>query len=437
MMQLINTQLLKQQFIFSPKTQLDGWSFKYQPIQNLLKLSADHDLNQSTPQKLLKIAIVTETWAPEINGVANSLLNLCRGLKARGHQILLIRPQPKQQYQLFKPDAECWVRAQAIPKYPHLQFGWPQIAKISKVIDQFQPDVMHLVTEGPLGLGCLYIAKTKKIPISSAYHSTFQEFSRFFNLAFLCRPIQAYLTWFHNRTIACCVPSLDTKKMLRDMGVHHPIHLVGRGVNTTLFDPAKRSHQLRRQWGACEQTRVLISVGRLSPEKEVNVVIDSYLKMKTQAKQETLPTKLVIVGDGPQRAELEALSQNSDIIFMGSLVGEDLAEAYASADVFVFPSQIETFGNVALEALASGIPIIAYDYACAKLHVQPRLTGWLAPLGQLELLQQFVLNLPNVEMLRHMGKLARKDVLEVGWTKPVTQFEQVLSVVSQSSDLTV
>lgn len=425
MMQFINTQLLKQQIPFKQKNKLDEGIFHFNSIHHQFKLEQDSDTNVCMTTTPLKIAIVTETWAPEINGVANSLLNLSRGLQEKGHQILLIRPQPKQICQQFEPEAECWVKARAIPKYPNLQFGWPQISKISTAIDGFQPDVIHIVTEGPLGLGCLYVAKSKNIPISSGYHSTFQEMSRFFNLAFLCRPIQHYLTWFHNKTSVCCVPSVDTQQMLKRMGVTHDIQIVGRGVNTQLFSPAKRSNRLRQEWGACEQTRVLLSVGRLSPEKEVNVVIEAYLRMKQQA-HANAPVKLVVVGDGPQRQELAAMDTAGDIIFTGSLLGDALAEAYASADVFVFPSQIETFGNVVLEALASGLAIIAYEYACAKLHVRSGLTGWLAPLGDLDQLNLYVDALPDVQTLRKMGHFARKDVLKVGWSSPVTQFEQVL-----------
>ena len=124
----------------------------------------------------LKIAIVTETWPPEINGVALSLMQLCKGLQAQGHKILLIRPAQKSTCTDFSPNKECLVNGQSIPKYPDMKFGWPQFLKVSQAISSFSPDVVHIVTEGPLGFTALHAAKTRRIPVSSGFHSQFQEF---------------------------------------------------------------------------------------------------------------------------------------------------------------------------------------------------------------------------------------------------------------------
>ncbi|SEM02882.1 glycosyltransferase family 4 protein [Acinetobacter sp. DSM 11652] len=415
-MALLNLQVTQQKKLF------ELLDIKKNPSFEDFILLPDADQPKRHPQ--LKIAIVTETWSPEINGVANSLMNLCLGLQKRGHQILLIRPQPKVKCKRFKPDAECWVHAQAIPKYPTLQFGWPQFSKISKAVEVFQPDIVHIVTEGPLGFASLMVAKSQNIPVSSGFHSAFQEFSRYFDFPFLVKPISKYLTWFHNKTDVTCVPSLDTQHALKQMGVSGELRVVGRGVDTQLFNPNKRSKLSREQWTANEHTRVLISVGRLSPEKEVDLIIRTFLKMKGEVEHYT---KLVIVGDGPDRVRLEALANHHpDIIFMGSLTGEDLACAYASADVFIFPSQVETFGNVALEALASGLPVVAYDYACAKLHVVHNETGWLIPLGDLDMFERAMTATLNQPDLKIMGEKAHLAVAATGWLKPVIDFEQAL-----------
>lgn len=413
-MRIIDTTLLKQEIPLKRN------------IETGLKInfnSVNQSFDKQAPNTFLKIAIVTETWSPEINGVANSLINLSAGLQKIGHKILLIRPRPKQICTRFRPEMECWVKAQVIPKYSSLQFGWPEISKIDHAIEQFQPDVVHIVTEGPLGLAALFVARRKQIPVSSGYHSTFQEFSRFFNLSYLSKPIRSYLSWFHNRCDMNCVPSLDTELMLNEMGVHKPIQLVGRGVDTALFHPKMRSEDLRNIWGADQQTRVLISVGRLSPEKEVNVVIESYREL---IRDSHVPCKLVVVGDGPDAENLRKQAVGLDVIFTGSLVGVELATAYASADVFVFPSRVETFGNVTLEALASGLAVIAYDYACAALHIQHEHTGWLIPFGDVQKLKQAVNELPDVKLISQMGDSARKQVLDVGWQQPVQQFQQAL-----------
>lgn len=197
----------------------------------------------------LRIAIVTETWPPEINGVALSMMQLCQGLQRLGHKILLVRPIQKTICTEFLPEQECLVMSQPIPKYPSVQFGWPQYLKVSKAFEQFAPDVVHIVTEGPLGLTALQAAKSKKIAVSSGFHSAFQDFSRFFDLAFLVKPIQRYLTWFHNSTDVTCVPSQYTEQALRGFGVTCPLVVVGRGVDTAKFSPKHRSQQLRQQWG--------------------------------------------------------------------------------------------------------------------------------------------------------------------------------------------
>ncbi|MCH7334811.1 glycosyltransferase family 4 protein [Acinetobacter modestus] len=376
----------------------------------------------------LRVAIVTETWPPEINGVALSMMQLCQGLQRLGHKILLVRPIQKAICTEFLPEQECLVMSQPIPKYPSVQFGWPQYLKVSKAFEQFAPDVVHIVTEGPLGLTALQAAKSKKIAVSSGFHSAFQDFSRFFDLAFLVKPIQRYLTWFHNSTDVTCVPSQYTEQALRGFGVTCPLVVVGRGVDTAKFSPKHRSQQLRQQWGVDADTRVMLYVGRLSPEKEIDVLIKAFHAWQ---RQQGANTKFVIVGDGPDRIRLSKLAISEDIIFTGSLSGKNLSAAYASADVFAFASQADTFGNVVLEAIASGLPVIAYDYVCAHQHVKHGVTGWLSPLGQTADLTQSICHLPALPELRQMGILASETVQETSWQFPVQQLEQALYQVAK------
>ena len=381
----------------------------------------------------LRIAIVTETWPPEINGVALSMMQLCQGLQRLGHKILLVRPAQKEACTEFNPEQECLVMSQPIPKYPSVQFGWPQYLKVSKAFEQFTPDVVHIVTEGPLGLTALQAAKSKKIAVSSGFHSAFQDFSRFFDLAFLVKPIQRYLTWFHNSTDVTCVPSQYTEQALRGFGVTCPLVVVGRGVDTAKFSPKHRSQRLRQQWGVNIDTRVMLYVGRLSPEKEVDVLIKSFHALQAQ---QGVNIKFVIVGDGPDRIRLSKMTTSKDVIFMGSLGGHELATAYASADVFTFASQADTFGNVVLEAIASGLPVIAYDYVCAHQHVKHNITGWLSPLGHTAELIQSICHLPALPQLRQMGLLASESVQHSSWQFPVQQLEQALYQVVKESPMT-
>ena len=381
----------------------------------------------------LRIAIVTETWPPEINGVALSMMQLCQGLQRLGHKILLVRPVQKETCAAFHAEQECLVLSQPIPKYPSLQFGWPQYLKVTKAFEKFSPDVVHIVTEGPLGLTALQAAKAKKIAVSSGFHSPFQDFSRFFDLAFLVKPIQRYFTWFHNSTDVTCVPSQYTEQALRGFGVTCPLVVVGRGVDTVRFSPKHRSQRLRQQWGVDADTRVMLYVGRLSPEKEVDVLIKSFHALQVQ---QGVNIKFVIVGDGPDRIRLSKMTTSKDVIFMGSLGGHELATAYASADVFTFASQADTFGNVVLEAIASGLPVIAYDYVCAHQHVKHNITGWLSPLGHTTDLIQSICRLPALPQLRQMGLLASESVQHSSWQFPVQQLEQALYQVVKESPMT-
>ena len=415
---LISSGIFKQNHIPKP-------FFFFKQQQHLVQ---DMTALQALVRPRLKIAIVTETWPPEVNGVAHSLLHLSQGLQKNGHKILLIRPEQQGQCDQFRPHQECLVKAQKIPRYPSLQFGWPQILKVTQALDEFAPDVVHIVTEGPLGFAVLHVAKNKKIPVSSGFHSPFQDFSRFFDLAFLLKPIQTYLRWFHNNTQLTCVPSRDTQRALIEFGVTCPLTVVGRGVDVDQFTPQLRSYTLRQQWGVTDDTSVMLYVGRLSPEKQIELIIQNYLAMQHTAQN----VRLVIVGDGPQRETLMALSQNSDIIFTGPLTGRALATVYASADVFVFASQVETFGNVVLEAMASGLAVIAYDYAAAHLYIKHKQTGWLAPLGDHVGLGQYMWQLPHHKILKQMGHQAREMACQVGWQHPIQQFEQALYAVANS-----
>lgn len=414
--------------LLKPDNFSETFKFYFKPKAKQDRVNDLAVLERSYRSKL-KITLVTETWAPEINGVAHSLLQLCKGLQGLGHQIQLIRPEQKNISDEFKANQECLVWAKSIPKYADMQFGMPQYKKIQKAIASFQPDIVHIVTEGPLGLTAQYVAQAQKIPVSSGFHSAFHDFSRFFDLAFLMKPVQHYLRWFHNNTQLTCVPSQDTANALRSLGFNCPLVVVGRGVDHTRFSPQHLSTALRQQWKVDEDTRVMLYVGRLSPEKEVDVLISAYRSMQVKSNQ---LTQLVIVGDGPDRERLEQLAMGLDVIFMGSLSGQALSEAYASADVFVFASQVETFGNVVLEAMASGLPVVAYNAACASVHVRSQ-TGWLSELGRTDDFIRHIQGLPSRKTLQQMGMCAAQDAAKVGWQHPVQQFEQALyQVVEQT-----
>lgn len=378
----------------------------------------------------LKIALVTETWPPEINGVAHSIYQLANGLKANGHTIFLVRPNQQSTTVESPAEQTLLVRGFAIPRYNTLQFGAPSYSRLKEFFKQNQPDVVHIVTEGPLGLAALYAAKKLGIPVTSGFHSPFHEFSTYFGLGYLLMPIISYLRYFHNRTDVTCVPSEKTVGQLREMGIGR-LQVVSRGVNIQQFNPQHRSQSLRQSWGAGEQTTVLLYVGRLSPEKNLDLVIAAYREL--QVEQSLRAVRLVLVGDGPERARLEKLG--SDVIFAGMQTGEALSQYYASADVFVFASQVETFGNVVLEAMASGLPVLAFNDAAAGQLVNSGQSGWLCPLRDELQFKQLTAGLPKQIELQEMGKRACLRVQEMGWQHAVAQFEQVLGKVIKKEEV--
>lgn len=383
---------------------------------------------QQTPlpvEAALKILLVSETWSPEINGVAHSMGYLCQGLQQRGHDLYVIRPEPETEQTMplgFRPIQHFYVRGQKIPHYPLLRFGWPEYKKIQQILESVQPDIVHIVTEGPLGLATLYVAKQLGLPMSSAFHSSFQEFSRYFQLKFLFKPIQQYLRWFHNSTQVTCVPSTYTMQELMAFGVNNHIHVVGRGVDTQRFSSRFRDHALRCTWGADEETTVLIYVGRLSPEKQVDQIVQAYQLLKLQQPQRK--HKLVLVGAGPDMERLRKMDE--DVIFMGALSGEMLSKAYASADVFAFSSLTETFGNVVLEAMASGLAVIAFNYACAAQFIQHEHSGYLIAREQPQNFLEFIRFLPELSQLQQVGQRAMHAIQDHGWDIAVQQFERAL-----------
>jgi glycosyltransferase involved in cell wall biosynthesis len=396
----------------------------------LFKYNNNQKLAYQPKKPKRRIALITETWPPEINGVANSIYQLANGLNENGHSILLVRPV--QVTSTFDTVAEqtMLVKGFAIPRYKTLQFGAPAYSILKEFFKQHQPDVVHIVTEGPLGLAALYAARHLGIPATSGFHSPFHEFSQYFGLSFLLTPIIAYLRYFHNRTAMTCVPSDKTVTQLKEMGIDR-LAVVTRGVDIQRFNPSHRRQSLRQTWGAGEQTTLLLYVGRLSPEKNIELVIAAYREL--QAEQSFRAVRLVLVGDGPERQRLEKFG--SDIIFAGMQTGEALSQYFASADVFVFASQVETFGNVVLEAMASGLPVLAFNDAAAGQLVNSGQSGWLCPLKNEAQFKRLAADLPKQIELQVMGKHANQRVQQMGWHFAVSAFEQVLEQVIQQTKL--
>jgi len=332
--------------------------------------------NTQLIHRRLHIGIVTETYPPEINGVALTIARWIEGLRQRGHTVQLIRVNQRGNDQTTAVDLLEIVSLPGfhIPGYPQLQGGWPATKALLTRWRQNRPDLIHIVTEGPLGYSAVRAARRLAIPVSTSFHTHFQNYSRYYHLGWLATPITAYLRHFHNQGVQTLVPTDELAQQLQTAGFLRT-QVLARGVDTRLFSPQRRDPALRARWGATPEAPVVLCVGRLAAEKNLELAIAAF-----QTLQRTQPAaRLALVGDGPLMPRLRA--RYPEFIYCGMRQGEDLAAHYASADLFLFPSLTETFGNVILEALASGLAVVAFDYAAARAHVEPGHSGLLAPLG--------------------------------------------------------
>jgi glycosyltransferase involved in cell wall biosynthesis len=258
-----------------------------------------------------------------------------------------------------------------------------------------------------------------RLPVTSDFRTNFQSYSKHYGVGWLQKPIVAYLRKFHNRTLCTMVPTQAMHDQLKILGFHN-LQVVARGVDTQLFTPDKRSTNLRSQWHADDKTQVILSVGRLAAEKNLDLTVKTYQALK----QNNRVVKLVFCGDGPYRAKLQA--DCPEAIFMGMANQTQLAVAYASADLFMFPSLTETFGNVTLEALASGTPVLAFDCAAAKEVIADEHNGWLVP-G--EDAQRFVLRAlaitQKVSTLQEARLNAAASIRKWEWSSIATKVENM------------
>jgi glycosyltransferase involved in cell wall biosynthesis len=370
----------------------------------------------------LNISVVTETFPPDINGVAHTLSKMVNGLQLNGHNIWLVRPriEKKELAQNRQGFNELLVKGMPIPFYKQLRMGLPAKKELHRLWSHKRPDVVHIATEGPLGWSALQVAKKLKIPISTDFRTNFHAYSSHYGIGWLSGAILSYMRKFHNSADATMVPTEQLAQTLSSAGFER-LHVVPRGIDTQLFSPSKRDPALRASWKADSDTIVMLYVGRLAVEKNLELVLQTY----AMAKQQSVKAKLVLVGDGPMRHELE--QSFADVIFAGFRTGEDLAAHYASADMFVFASQTETFGNVTLEAMASGLAVVAFNHAAAGELIQNGVNGMLAAHASdihFEMAAQTLLNRP--ELMAYVRQQACISAQSMGWDTIVKKTESVI-----------
>jgi glycosyltransferase involved in cell wall biosynthesis len=357
----------------------------------------------------MRISLVTETYFPQVNGVSRTLGELVRHLTEHGDQVQLIHPNYGEP--VDQPDTHL-VRSVNVPFYKELYLPLPPFGSVRRAIDKFRPDLVHIATEATLGLSVLrHLLRRKTVTVSS-FHTNFDQYTSHYRIGWAKGTIWRYLRWFHNRTKETYVPSITTIKGLEALGFERLV-LWPRGVDGTLFRPDRPGRQQVRQalgWGPDDL--VISYVSRIAPEKNVSYLADALAIVATRRPD----VRILFVGDGPTRSDLERRI-GSIARFAGYRKGEDLADHYAAGDLFAFSSLTETFGNVVLEAMASGMPVVALRAGGVGNTVQPGTTGLLVePTEPPARFAEAILSLvAEPTRRRAMAEAARAYALSQSW----------------------
>lgn len=358
----------------------------------------------------MRVALFADTFPSDLNGVATTLGKLVAHGSARGHEFALVTPRVS--------DAPCehaavhlQVPSLPVPFYRELNLAWTLGTPVTRVLSSFNPDVVHVATEATVGLAGRLWAERRGTPLVTSYHTNFAEYMAHYRMGLFAPPLWRYLRWFHDAARVTYCPSRETLADLREHGMHDRLEVWSRGVDTTRFTPARKSSAVRGRLAPGAEF-VLGYVGRLAPEKRIEVLLEAFPRVWEHFGERVA---LVVVGDGPRRSALEA-DAPAGVRFTGYLRGDDLADAYAAADLFTFPSDTETFGNVVLEALASGVPAVVADRGGVRETVLPGRTGVrVPPLDSTAFADACIRLLSNDVERKRLAWGARKEALGRSW----------------------
>ena len=367
----------------------------------------------------MKIAFFTETFLPKVDGIVTRLTRTVEQLVAAGDQVMVFCPEGAPSH--FAGAEIVGVPAVPLPLYPELKLALPRPA-VSDALDQFQPDLVHVVNPAVLGLGGIWLAKTRELPLVASYHTHLPKYLEHYGMGMLEPLLWELLKAAHNQAQLNLCTSSAMVEELSERGIQHTA-LWQRGVDTELFRPDRAKPELRQRLlgGHSDSDALLLYVGRLSAEKQID---------RIRPVRDAMPqARLALVGDGPHRQQLEKVFAGSATTFVGYLGGEELAGAYASADAFLFPSSTETLGLVLLEAMAAGCPVVAARRGGIPDIVSDGLNGCLyEPDGSDDGAGSFTAAsqrlLGNLEQRNQLRLEARKEAERWGWAGATAQLRQ-------------
>jgi glycosyltransferase involved in cell wall biosynthesis len=377
----------------------------------------------------MRISLVSETYAPEVNGVAMTLSRLTAGLERRGHRVTVIRPRMPADYPegceaeggSYTLNRPGW----QIPNYPLMRLGNPSKAVLRAFWRANPPDVVHVATEGPMGISALLAASSLGLPRTSSFHTNFDDYTAAYGASWLAGPVATFLRRVHNLAACTMVP---TQKQARDLNKrgYRGVCILSRGVDGELFNPDRRSEELRASWGAGPDNLVLTVVGRLAAEKKLELAVRAFQAVRAQRPD----SLLLLVGGGPER---DVFAGVEGVIYTGNRCSCDLASHYASADLFLFPSTTETYGNVLPEAMACGLASVAFDYAAAEEIVDDDINGLRVPFDDHDAFVGATVALAtDDERRRRIAAAARNIVDKRNWKRVIDSFERHLEAARSS-----
>lgn len=371
----------------------------------------------SSASQPLHLEVVTDTFPPDVNGVAMSLGRLVDGMRALGHRVEVVRPGRSRKGCAGMP---WW----PLPGYWEIRVGAPWPGQLLRRWKRSRPDVVYVAIESPLGLSALRAACKLGIPVIGGFHTHFRQYLQRYGMPRFAERVWSYQKWFHRKVAMTLAPSPEAREYLAAAGFPK-VEVLGRGVDGALFHPGKRDDELRSSWGAGERSNVVVVVGRVSPEKNIGLAIRAFERMRA-CQPDTI---CVVVGDGPARERLE--TAHPAVRFTGYRHGEALAACYASADVLLFPSETETFGNVFLEGMASGLAVLAYDSAAARWIGRDRENCLKVAMGDEDAFVNAALSLTDASLRRSLGSQARAAAEELDWPRVVLDWQaHIRSVIS-------
>lgn len=377
----------------------------------------------------MHISLVTETFPPEINGVAMTLGRMVAAMRGRGHRLQVLRPR-----QAGEALAPGLVRGWALPFYPEVRLGLARVSQLEALLRENQAELVHIATQGPLGWAALAAAARLGLPVVSSFHTNFDQYAAHYHLGWLSPLVRAGLRRFHNRSNMTLVPSRIIQEKLLSQGFLR-VHVWSRGVDAECFHPRHRDLALRASLGLDDDGLLLLYVGRLAPEKNLRALLDAYVQLQQQCPEPLRSRlRLALVGAGPMLADLRARCIPG-LLLTGMQSGSDLSRWYASADLFVFPSLSETFGNVILEAQASGLAVVGFDCQGVNERVDSGVDGLLASAhGSL---LDAMMTLCQDATLRHaMAQASLRKAREQCWATVFSSLEQQYHAVLAGEVLT-